>query len=68
MLRVAARIMLDAELVRTRFTQSLSECLTLLALLTAFITMFLGALQNMGEVSNDRIKADERLKSAQVRP
>lgn len=49
--------MLDAELVRTRYTIPLSKCLTLVALLTAFIAMFLGALQNTREVSNDRIKA-----------
>lgn len=51
--------MLDAELVWTRYTNSLSKCLTLVALLTAFIAMFLSALQNTWEVSNDRIKPNK---------
>ena len=37
--------MLDAEFVWTRSTGPLSQCLTLLALLAAFIAMSLGALQ-----------------------
>ena len=57
--RTTAGIMLDAELVWTRYTNSLSKCLTLVALLTAFITMFLSALQNTWEVSNDRIIANK---------
>ena len=67
MLRTAASIVLKAKLVWTRYADSLSKGLALLALLTAFIAMFLGTLQNISEVSDDRIKADERLKSAQVR-
>lgn len=39
----------------------------MLALLTAFIAMFLSALQDTWEVSNDQIKANEGMKSAQVR-
>lgn len=62
--RTAARIMLDAELVWTRYTYSLSKCLTLLALLTAFIAMSFGALHNTCDVSDDR---DEGMKSARVR-
>ena len=50
--------MLDAELVWTRYTISLSKCLALVALLTAFIAMFVSALQNTWEVSNDRIKVN----------
>lgn len=59
--------MLEAKLVWAPQTHSLGKCLTLLALLTAFITIFLGSLQNTWEVSDDRIKANEGLKSAQIR-
>ena len=50
--------MLDAELVWTRDTVSLSKCLTLVALLTAFIAMFVSALQNTWEVSSGQIKVN----------
>lgn len=48
--------MLEAKLVRTRYTSPLGKCLTPLALLTAFVAMFLGALQKRWEVSDDRSK------------
>lgn len=67
MLGAAASVMLHAELIWTRYTSSLKKCLALRALLPAFIAMFLGALHNRGEVSDVRIKANDGLKSAQLR-
>ena len=43
--RTTTRIMLDAEFIWTRSTGPLGQCLTLLALLAAFIAMSLGALR-----------------------
>ena len=52
MFQAAARIMHQAKLIGARRTDPLSPCLTLVALRTAFIAMFLGALQDTREVSD----------------